>query len=56
MSEVLTPIETIREVKAELLDLAANEIGRTAEGIQERCGELAEVLSNALSRMNEDQK
>lgn len=56
MAEVLTPIETIAHVKAELLDLAANEIGRSAEDTRQRCGELAEVLGNALSQLHEDQK
>lgn len=56
MAEVLTPIQIIAEVKAELLDLAANEIDRPIEGIQQRCSELADVLGNALSQLYEDQK
>ena len=56
MSEVLTPTETIAEVKVELELLSANTINRSIEHIQERCGELADVLGNALSRLNEDQK
>lgn len=53
MSAVLTPFETIAEVKAELLDLSANTIGRSQSDVESRCGELAEVLGNALDRMRE---
>lgn len=56
MSDVPAPIETIANVKAELLSLAANEIGRSQKDTETRCAELAEVLSNALAQMNEDQK